>query len=116
MGYRPPVVLYGRAVRHRPALRSLDAERAGQRRKRQAPRRRFEIAMLSRNFCLVAGTILAGLSVTAGAFGAHGLDGYFQQKYAGRQYEKKTVCDGVESFVATGPLAQKYLADFKTGA
>jgi uncharacterized membrane protein YgdD (TMEM256/DUF423 family) len=72
--------------------------------------------MSSCRFCLVAGAILAGLSVAAGAFGAHGLDGHFYQQYAGRSYEKKLRLDGVETVVSSTPLAQKYLADFKTGA
>lgn len=57
---------------------------------------------------LVLGAVLAGLSVGAGAFAAHGLDGYFKQKYA--QTEPREVA-GVKI-----PAAQKYLQDFKTGA
>lgn len=56
---------------------------------------------------LTIGAVLAGLAVAAGAFAAHGLDGYFSTKYAGQ--ERKVA--GV-----TVPAAQKYLADFKTGA
>ena len=57
---------------------------------------------------LTLGAVLAGLSVAAGAFAAHGLDGYFKQKYA--QTEPREVA-GVKI-----PAAQKYLQDFKTGA
>lgn len=57
---------------------------------------------------LILGAIFAGLSVGAGAFAAHGLDGYFKQKYA--QAEPREVA-GVKI-----PAAQKYLQDFKTGA
>lgn len=53
------------------------------------------------------GATLGGLAVILGAFAAHFLDGYFAKKYAG---QVKTVT-GVEV-----PAAQKYLADFKTGA
>lgn len=62
------------------------------------------------------GAILAGLAVAAGAFAAHGLDGVFRTRYAGRVYEKKIRVDGIEKVVATTPLDQKYLADVKTGA
>ena len=65
---------------------------------------------------LTFGALLAGLAVAAGAFGAHGLDAHFHQKYAGMQYEKKVTIDGTPTVVSTVPLAQKYLADFKTGA
>ena len=58
--------------------------------------------------CLMLGAVLAGLSVGAGAFAAHGLDGYFKDKYA--QSEPREVA-GVKI-----PAAQKYLQDFKTGA
>ena len=57
---------------------------------------------------LVLGAVMAGLSVGCGAFAAHGLDGYFKQKYA--QAEPREVA-GVKI-----PAAQKYLQDFKTGA
>lgn len=57
---------------------------------------------------LVLGAVLAGLSVAAGAFAAHGLDGYFKEKYA--QAAPREVA-GVAI-----PAAQKYLQDFKTGA
>ncbi|MBN70282.1 MAG: DUF423 domain-containing protein [Gimesia sp.] len=53
------------------------------------------------------GAALGGLAVILGAFAAHGIDGYFAEKYAG---QVKTVT-GVEV-----PAAQKYLNDFKTGA
>lgn len=53
------------------------------------------------------GACLAGLAVILGAFAAHGLDGYFAEKYEG---QVKTV--GGEEV----PAAQKYLNDFKTGA
>ncbi len=59
---------------------------------------------------LSIGAIVAGLAVAAGAFGAHGLGGktgYLAKKYGDTEYE-----------TAGGkiPAAQKYLADFKTGA
>ena len=53
------------------------------------------------------GAFLAGLAVAAGAFGAHGLDTYFAEKY--RDAGSKTVA-GVET-----PASEKYLNDFKTG-
>lgn len=53
------------------------------------------------------GAALGGLAVILGAFAAHGIDGYFAEKYAG---QVKTVT-GVEV-----PAARKYLNDFKTGA
>lgn len=62
--------------------------------------------MIDRNW-LATGAILAGLAVAAGAFAAHGFDGYFAEKYAGqvRPVAGQQV-----------PAAAKYLADFKTGA
>ncbi len=57
---------------------------------------------------MAIGAVLAGLSVAAGAFAAHGLDGFFQQKYAGVAPREVA---GVPI-----PAAQKYLQDFKTGA
>lgn len=72
--------------------------------------------MAAINPWLFLGAVLSGLAVAAGAFGAHGLDRRFHQKYAGNQYHKKVVIDGTETVVATVPLAEKYLADFKTGA
>lgn len=53
------------------------------------------------------GAIVAGLAVVMGAFGAHGVDGYFAEKYAG---QTKAIA-GV-----TVPAAQKYLRDFNTAA
>lgn len=72
--------------------------------------------MCSSNCWLTAGAILAALAVAAGAFGAHGLDRQFHEKYAGQLYEKKVMIEGRETVVSQVPLAQKYLADFKTGA
>jgi uncharacterized membrane protein YgdD (TMEM256/DUF423 family) len=72
--------------------------------------------MLCDRCWLAFGALLAGLAVAAGAFGAHGLDAVFHQKYAGMRYEKKVSIDGTPTVVSTVPLAQKYLADFKTGA
>jgi uncharacterized membrane protein YgdD (TMEM256/DUF423 family) len=72
--------------------------------------------MCSSNCWLTTGAVLAGLAVAAGAFGAHGLDRMFHRQYAGQVYEKKVTIDGRESVVSQVPLAQKYLADFKTGA
>jgi len=63
------------------------------------------------------GAVLAGLSVAAGAFGAHGLDAYFREKYHAEFYEKKkTTSAGAEIVLERKPLSEKYLADFKTGA
>ena len=72
--------------------------------------------MCTPNCWLTTGAVLAGLAVAAGAFGAHGLDRHFYDKYAGQTYEKKVVVDGRETVVSQIPLAQKYLADFKTAA
>lgn len=63
--------------------------------------------MIDGRFWLCLGAILAGAAVGAGAFAAHGLDGYFAKKYAGEEREQA----GIKV-----PAAQKYLADFKTGA
>lgn len=57
---------------------------------------------------MALGAVLAGLSVAAGAFAAHGLDGYFKEKYA------NTPPRDVAGTPV--PAAQKYLQDFKTGA
>jgi uncharacterized membrane protein YgdD (TMEM256/DUF423 family) len=72
--------------------------------------------MCSSNCWLTTGAVVAGLAVAAGAFGAHGLDRQFYAKYAGQTYEKKITVDGRETVVSQVPLAQKYLADFKTAA
>lgn len=63
--------------------------------------------MKSSDCWITLGAVLAGLAVVAGAFAAHGLDSYFAEKYAGqtRMLAGETV-----------PAAQKYLADFRTGA
>ncbi|MBW3539670.1 MAG: DUF423 domain-containing protein [Planctomycetes bacterium] len=56
----------------------------------------------------VAGALLAGLAVVAGAFGAHGFDGYFAEKYA-----------DAESRLIAGfevSAAYKALDDFQTAA
>ncbi len=61
----------------------------------------------SARFWITAAAVLGGLAVTLGAFGAHGLDSYFEKKYA-----------ETEDRIVTGekvPAAVKYLADFKTG-
>lgn len=57
---------------------------------------------------MTLGAVLAGLSVAAGAFAAHGLDGYFKDKYANASPREVA---GVSI-----PASQKYLQDFKTGA
>ncbi len=72
--------------------------------------------MPSSNRWLIIGAVLAGLSVAAGAFGAHGLDRYFHEKYENDVTEKKVTIDGKSVVVSRLPLAQKYLSDFKTGA
>ena len=56
---------------------------------------------------LVLGSVLAGLSVAAGAFAAHGLDRHFTVKYAG----ETRVVGGREML-----RSEKYLHDFQTGA
>lgn len=60
------------------------------------------------NSWIMLGAILGGLAVAAGAFAAHGLDHYFEVKYA--DDEPRSVA-GVKI-----PAAQKYLTDFKTAA
>lgn len=72
--------------------------------------------MCSSNCWLTAGALLAGLAVAAGAFGAHGLDRQLYNKYGEKTYEKKATIEGIEKVVSQVPLAQKHLADFKTGA
>lgn len=56
---------------------------------------------------IVVGALLGGIGVTAGAFGAHGLDRYFTEKYA--DVEPKTIAGH------TVPASWKYLQDFNTG-
>ena len=56
---------------------------------------------------IALGAVFAGLSVAAGAFGAHGLNAQLPKMYAGQEREVA----GVKI-----SAAQKYLADFKTGA
>ncbi len=51
---------------------------------------------------------MAGLAVMAGAFGAHGLDTYFAEKYVSAA--PKTIAGH------SVPASYKYLEDFKTGA
>lgn len=61
----------------------------------------------SANSWFLLGAVLAGLSVAAGAFAAHGLDGYFVRKY------------GTETRQVGGRevlRSEKSLHDFKTGA
>lgn len=59
------------------------------------------------NSWLLVGAVSAGVSVAAGAFAAHGLDGYFVQKYG-----SETRTEGGREMLR----AEKYLHDFKTGA
>ena len=54
---------------------------------------------------------MAGLAITAGAFGAHGLDSYFVKKYGGTEPAAMKTIAGFEV-----PASWKYLEDFKTGA
>lgn len=68
--------------------------------------------MCSSRCWLTTGALLAGLAVATGAFAAHGLDSYFQSKYAGQLDESKAAIEGV----APQPMALKQLANFKTGA
>jgi len=57
---------------------------------------------------LCIGAVMAGLAVIIGAFGAHGADQFFAEKYASA--EAKTIA-GFEV-----PASWKRLEDFKTGA
>lgn len=59
----------------------------------------------SRYFVLI-GAVLAGLAVAAGAFGAHGLQGRFAEKYRDTAAKQEV---GVAI-----PAAQKYFQDYKT--
>ena len=54
------------------------------------------------------GAVLGGLAVACGAFGAHGLDQYFADKYRDAPPKK------VAAFEV--PASWKYLQDWKTGA
>ena len=65
---------------------------------------------------LILGALLGGLSVAAGAFGAHGLDRYFRVKYENEFFEKRIEFEGRQVERIKKPLAEKYLADVKTGA
>lgn len=56
---------------------------------------------------LPLGAAFAGLAVVAGAFGAHGLDAHFAEKYA------QTPAKSIAGFEA--PASWKYLEDYKTG-
>ena len=64
--------------------------------------------MPSARFWLVSGSILAGLAVALGAFGAHGLDQLLKSVYA--KDDMRTIA-GLEV-----PASWKYLQDFKTAA
>lgn len=75
-----------------------------------------ELIMCTSKCWTTIGAILSGLSVAAGAFGAHGLDAHFHRTYEDRIYEKKVMNAGSEEVLSRKPLAEKYLADFKTGA
>ncbi|MFM8218750.1 MAG: DUF423 domain-containing protein [Planctomycetaceae bacterium] len=61
------------------------------------------------------GAVLAGLAVALGAFAAHGLEGHFRTRYAGRVFEKTVATPEGRQVVETVPLDKKYLADFETG-
>ena len=61
----------------------------------------------SSNCWLATGAVMAGLAVILGAFGAHGLDKHFQNKYADVPPKQIT---GHEV-----PAAYKYMQDYKTG-
>ena len=65
---------------------------------------------------LTLGALLGGLAVAAGAYSAHGLDRPLYEKYADQSYERKVTVGGRELVISHVPLAQKYIADFKTGA
>lgn len=64
------------------------------------------LACMDARWTLIA-AILAGLAVGTGAFGAHGIDRMFAEKYRGQTREVAG---------ETVPLARKFLQDFKTGA
>lgn len=61
----------------------------------------------SARFWLFLGSLTCGLAVTLGAFGAHGLEGYFASKYAGDEPRD----------LAGHPIARsrKALRDYETG-
>ncbi len=63
--------------------------------------------MCCSNLWTTIGAVIAGLAVVFGAFGAHGVDKVFVEKYAG---QTKVVAG------ETIPAAQKYLRDFNTAA
>lgn len=56
---------------------------------------------------ILLGAVLGGLAVGLGAFGAHGLDRYFVEKY--ETTPSKTIAGH------TVPASWKYLQDYKTG-
>ncbi len=56
---------------------------------------------------IMLGAVFAGLGITLGAFGAHGLDRYFKDKHA--ETEPKIIA-GYQV-----PASWKYLQDYKTG-
>ena len=60
------------------------------------------------NGWLASGALMAGMAVTMGAFGAHGVDQMFADKYS--DAEPKVVAG------FSVPLSWKRLQDFKTGA
>jgi uncharacterized membrane protein YgdD (TMEM256/DUF423 family) len=72
--------------------------------------------MTRANLWLMLGAIMAGLSVGAGAFGAHVLDPYLHEKYEKEPYTTTVKINGREKAISQMSLAQKLLADFKTGA
>jgi uncharacterized membrane protein YgdD (TMEM256/DUF423 family) len=74
------------------------------------------VAMDTSNCWLTMGALVAGLAVAAGAFAAHGLDRQLYVVYAHKTFPKTVTIKGVETVVSEVPLAQKHLADFKTGA
>ncbi|QDT64002.1 DUF423 domain-containing protein [Calycomorphotria hydatis] len=59
-------------------------------------------------FWLISGAVFGGLGVVLGAFGAHGLEGWFLELYGNTPAK---VVMGLEV-----PAAYKYLQDYKTGA
>ena len=63
--------------------------------------------MCCSNSWLTIGAVMGAWGVTFGAFGAHGVDSYFAEKYVGQTHQ--VLGEPV-------PTAEKYLADYNTAA
>lgn len=69
--------------------------------------------MCSARCWISSGAVLAALAVAAGAFGAHGVDRYFVQKYGGLDDDKAQI----ETIAGQPvPKAKRYLEVFQTAA